>query len=75
MSLVVKKHPAERFLDWYPYNTRLYMRKKKGVEPHFSHDGKELFDQLVPFFDSITKPLEERIKFLEEELKRRGDDE
>jgi len=55
MSLKVELHWAERFLNWFPHNTRLYIRKKKDVEPHFSRDGKELFDQLVPFLDKLRK--------------------
>jgi len=55
MSLRVKLHWAERFLNWYPHNTRLYLRKKKGQEPHFSRDGKELFDQLAPFLDKLKE--------------------
>jgi len=55
MSITVKLHWAERFLNWYPHNTRLYLRKKKGQEPHFQRDGKELFDQLAPFLDKLKK--------------------
>ena len=55
MSLKVKLHWAERFLNWFPYNTRLYIRKKKGQDIEFQRDGKELFDQLVPFLDNLRK--------------------
>jgi hypothetical protein len=55
MSLNVKLSWSERFINWFPYNTRLYIRKKKGVEPNFSTDGKELFDQLAPFFDKLKE--------------------
>lgn len=55
MSLTVKLHWSERFINWYPHNTRLYLRKKKGQEPHFSRDEKELFDQLTPFLDKLKE--------------------
>ena len=56
MSLKVKKHWAERFMDWYPYNTKLYIRGERGKDwPEMRKLHKELFDQLVVFLDAMTK--------------------
>lgn len=67
MSIQVKKHWAERFLDWYPYNTRLYIRKKRNQNANFMRDGKELFDQLVPFFEKFrNEVLEEAAQYVDQ---------
>lgn len=52
MSLEVKLSLAEHFLNWYPSNTKLYIRgqRGKGWAEQRALD-KELFDQLCAFFD------------------------
>lgn len=52
MSIRVQLALAEHFLDWYPYETKLYLRGERGAS-HYTIDAlhKELFDQLCKFFD------------------------
>lgn len=49
----VKLHWAERFLNWYPANTKLYVRKSKGVDYDRFKLDRDLFHQLVPFLDKL----------------------
>lgn len=56
MAIEIVKHPAERFIDWFPHNTKLYIRGERGK------DGREvdalyqeLFDQLVPFLEEVAE--------------------
>jgi len=54
MSLTVKLHPAERFLNWFPRHTKLYIRGERGADwPKRNKLDKELFDALVPFLELL----------------------
>jgi hypothetical protein len=54
MSLEVKLHPAERFLNWFPKHTKLYVRGERGADwPKRNKLDKELFDALVPFLEGL----------------------
>ena len=56
MSIVVKYHWAERFINWFPFNTKLYIRGERGKNRNETDRlYKELFDQLVPFLDKLKK--------------------
>ena len=58
MSITIKKHPAERFLDWFPHNTKLFIRGERGKNRHELNDlYKELFDQLVPWCEMIMQEV------------------
>lgn len=50
----VKLHWAERFMNWFPAHTRLYIRgaRGKGWAEQRVLD-QELFDQLAPFLDQL----------------------
>jgi len=64
----VQLHWAERFINWYPFNTKLYVRGAKGAD-HAKAGAltKELFDALVPFLDKLKS---EARKELARELSR-----
>ena len=52
----VKKHIAEKFIDWYPLNTKLYLRGERGKsQAEASAMREELFRQLVSFFNRELK--------------------
>lgn len=52
----VQYHWAERFINWYPFNTKLYLRGEKGADWDKAQKlEKELFDALVPFLDQLKK--------------------
>jgi hypothetical protein len=48
----VRKHIAERFIDWFPMNTKLYIRGEVGKPWEIRAIlYKELFGRLKEFFD------------------------
>lgn len=48
----VEKHLAEKFIDWYPTNTKLYLRGERGADhKKMGELNRELFKALVAFFD------------------------
>lgn len=47
----VTLHWAERFINWFPHNTKLYVRRKNGTDC-FQED-RELFSALAPFLDGL----------------------
>lgn len=48
----VRKHPAERFINWFPHHTKLYLRGEQGKPWEVTHRlYEELFEQLKQFFD------------------------
>lgn len=52
MSIRVQLALAEHFLNWYPYETKLYIRGERGKDRAVvDRLHKELFDQLCKFFD------------------------
>ena len=54
MSLGVQLHWAERFINWYPFHSKLYVRGARGADQKkASALQKELFDNLVPFLDRL----------------------
>jgi hypothetical protein len=64
----VRLHWAERFINFYPSNTKLYVRGARGADHAKARKlEKELFDSLVPFLDKLKR--EARIE-LANELKR-----
>ena len=72
MSVVVKLHWAERFINWYPFNSKLYVRGARGADHKKARAlEKELFDALVPFLDGLKKEAEaEARREVARELKR-----
>lgn len=68
----VKIHWAQRFIDWFPHHTKLYIRGERNAD-HAKADAlrKELFDALVPFLDRMrTDARAEARKELAQELAR-----
>lgn len=54
MSINVRLHWAERFINFYPRETKLYLRGARGADHAKAHAlEKELFDALVPFLDKL----------------------
>lgn len=52
MSLNVKLSLAERFLNWFPNNTKLYIRGQRGKDWNTQRAlDEELAEQLREFFD------------------------
>lgn len=52
MNIRVQLALAEHFLNWYPYETKLYLRGERGKSSYIVDAlHKELFDQLCGFFD------------------------
>ena len=50
----VQLHWAERFINFYPFNTKLYIRGARGADHAKARAlEKELFDALVPFLDKL----------------------
>jgi len=45
----VQLHWAERFINWYELNTKLYL------DPLSIADDKELLEHLKPFFDKLKE--------------------
>jgi len=68
----VKLHWAERFLNWFPFNTKLYIRGERGAsQGKASELQRELFHALAPFLDELKKEAElEGRKEYARELKR-----
>lgn len=60
---VIRKHIAERFIDWaLSGKTKLYLRGQQGkswVQQRAL--DKELFDQLVPFFEDYRKEVKREV--------------
>ncbi len=57
--MIVRKHWAERFIDWFPNNTKLYIRGERGKDwNETSALYKELFDQLAPFMDKLRAEVD-----------------
>ena len=54
MSITVKLHWAERFINYMVHHTDLYQRKKKNCPGGIAAD-KRLFDQLAPFFEKLKE--------------------
>ena len=68
MSITIKKHWAEKFMDWYPFNTKLYIRGEIGADwKKSSRLREELFDQLAPFFEEMREKIKKEVV---EELKK-----
>jgi hypothetical protein len=66
---VVKKHIVERFLDWFPFYTKLYIRGEKNADwTKTKRLEKELFDALMPFFEEYKNEIYEEI---EQKLKKK----
>ncbi len=58
----VQMHPAEHFLNWYPHNTKLYIRGERGKDWNKQMAlHKELFDQLVPWLDALISAERDRV--------------
>ncbi len=58
----VQMHPAEHFLNWYPRNTKLYIRGERGKDwKQQMALNKELFDQLVPWLDALISAERDRV--------------
>lgn len=58
----VQMHPAEHFLNWYPHNTKLYIRGERGKDwKQQMALHKELFDQLVPWLDALISAERDRV--------------
>ena len=54
MSVQVKLHPAELFMNWYPRCTKLFLRGAKGASiEKLKELDEDLHDELVKFFDSL----------------------
>ena len=52
----VQLHWAERFINWYPFNTQLYIRGAKGADHEKAFAlTKQLFDALAPFLDQLKR--------------------
>lgn len=52
----VRLHWAERFLNWFPHHTKLYLRGERGKDMGGRMAlQKELFNALAPFFDALRK--------------------
>lgn len=52
----VKLHWAERFMNWFPFHTNLYIRGQRGKGWKEQRAlNKELFDQLAPFLDELKE--------------------
>ena len=68
----VTLHWAERFLNWYPFNTKLYIRGARGASQGKAAElQSELFHALAPFLDKLKKEAElEGRKEYARELKR-----
>ncbi len=63
----VQMHPAEHFLNWYPRNTKLYIRGERGKDwKQQMALQKELFDQLVPWLDDLVRVERDRVADLQE---------
>lgn len=63
----VTLHWAQRFIDWFPHHSKLYIRGSRGADHAKANaQRKELFDDLVPFLDRLK--LEAK-KELAKELK------
>lgn len=81
MSIKVKKHIAERFMDWFPHHTNLYLEGTEDVDwKEASKLREELFHQLVSFFEgykeevvnealgNLEKKLDDRLRDLDAEF-------
>lgn len=55
MSLQVKPHWAESFINWmYRQSKLLYVRGERGADWKKAHDlRRKLFKELVPFMDEL----------------------
>lgn len=49
----IKKSLAERFIDWYPHNTKLYIRGERSCKSYADTMKllQELHGQLCEFFE------------------------
>ena len=57
MNLTVKLHLAEKFINWFPSNTKLYLRGERGKDwATISKLYSELFQQLKIFLLLIQVP-------------------
>jgi len=64
----VQLHWAERFINWFPFHSKLYIRGERGADHEKARAlTKELFDALVPFLDQLKS---EARKELAKELSR-----
>lgn len=64
MSITVRLSPGEKFLNWFPYNTKLYIRGERGAD-HAKANAlyRELWEAVNPWLkDLIEKEIEYRIK-------------
>ena len=61
MSIKIKKHMAERFIDWYPFHTNLTLKGSYNADwrKHLELNN-ELFHQLVPFFEEMRKEIKNK---------------
>ncbi len=61
----IRLHDAERFINWYPHHTKLYLRGERGADASKAFAlQKELFAALVPFLDDVS--AQARAEALEE---------
>lgn len=59
----VTLHWAERFINFYPFNTKLYVRGARGADHTKARAlERELFQALVPFLDRLRKEARAEMK-------------
>lgn len=60
MSIKIKKHWAERFIDFYPVHTNLTLKGSYNADwrKHLELNN-ELFHQLAPFFKDMRAEIKE----------------